>query len=66
MSRLGFLVLRDGSIEVQDKNKPELAELKGILNELEFEYDIKAFEKPDYFAPFPFIEGVVNSNNYRT
>jgi len=31
LSRLGFLTLRDGTIEVQGKNRPELPEFKLLL-----------------------------------
>ena len=32
LSRLGFLTLRDGAIEVAGKNKPELATFKNLLS----------------------------------
>jgi hypothetical protein len=31
LSRLGFLTLRDGSIEVAGKNKPEIGEFRKVL-----------------------------------
>jgi hypothetical protein len=31
LSRLGFLTLRDGTVEVEGKNKPELPNFKNIL-----------------------------------
>jgi hypothetical protein len=35
LSRLGFLTLRDGTIEVAGKNKPEIADFKIMLSSLE-------------------------------
>ncbi len=40
LSRLGFLTLRDGTIEVQGKNKPEIPIFKQILGSLEQDYDL--------------------------
>jgi len=60
LSRLGFLALRDGSLQVAEKNRPELPELRGVLAELEREVQLADFAKPDYFAPFPFVEGVIS------
>jgi hypothetical protein len=31
LSRLGFLTLRDGTLEIKGENKPELSEMKSIL-----------------------------------
>ena len=31
MSRMGFLVLRDGTIEISEKNRPEVPFFKDIL-----------------------------------
>lgn len=65
LSRLGFLALRDGSLELAGKNKPELTELKNLLLNLESEFDIKGFEKHDFFAPFPFLEGIVSADTMK-
>lgn len=35
LSRLGFLTLRDGTVEVGGKNKPEIADFKIMLQNLE-------------------------------
>ena len=40
LSRLGFLTLRDGTLEVQGKNKPEIVEFKLLLQQLEQEFDL--------------------------
>jgi len=67
LSRLGFLTLRDGTIEVAGKNKPELQSFKSILSQLETEFDLgPSYSKPDYFSSFPFIEGVISSENMKT
>ena len=61
LSRLGFLVLRDGSLETQGKNKPELPALKSILGQLESGFELGSFDKPDYYCSFPFMEGVISA-----
>lgn len=66
LSRLGFLTLRDGSIELNAKNKPELVDMKNSLLNLERDYDLASFYKPDYFTPFPFLEGLVSFDSMRT
>jgi hypothetical protein len=66
LSRMGFLALRDGSIELQAKNKPEVADLKQILTAQSLEYELPQFSKPDFFAPFPFVEGVISADTYKT
>lgn len=67
LSRLGFLILRDGTFEIQGKNKPELAEFKKILQNLEMDYDLgQNYAKPDYFASFPFIEGLISADSMKT
>ena len=43
LSRLGFLVLRDGSIEIKGENKPVLSELKNIITNEEIQYETKNF-----------------------
>ncbi len=67
LSRLGFLTLRDGNIDVSGKNKPELPDFKNILQNLENEFDLgSGYSKPDYFSSFPFIEGVISAENMKT
>lgn len=66
LSRLGFLTLRDGSLELSPKSRPEIPELKSILKNLEIEYNMGSFDKPDYFAPMQFIEGVVSFESLKT
>jgi hypothetical protein len=67
LSRMGFLTLRDGTIEVQGKSKPDIPDFKSLLASLEQEYDLGSeFQKPDYFASFPFIEGLTSADNMKT
>ena len=67
LSRLGFLTLRDGTIEVQGKSKPELPEFRSLLQNLESDYDLgQNFAKPDYFSSFPFIEGLTSAESMKT
>lgn len=63
---MGFLTLRDGTVEVQGKNKPEIADLKNLLQSIESDFELPGFEKPDYFCSFPFMEGVISADNLRT
>jgi len=67
LSRLGFLTLRDGTIEVAGKNRPEIGDFRNLLSSIEQEYDmVSSFSKPDYFSSFPFIEGVISAENMKT
>ena len=63
---MGFLALRDGSLELNPKNKPEIVDIKQILGNLELEFDLGSFKKPDYFLPFPFVEGLMSYERSRT
>ena len=60
-------MLRDGSLEVKGNNKPDLAtkENSEMLADLEASFDVPKFEKPDYFASFPMVEGVVSAEEFR-
>jgi hypothetical protein len=67
LSRLGFLTLRDGTIEVKGQNRPEMPDFKRILASLEESYDLgSSFSKPDYFCSFPFVEGVISADSMKT
>ena len=67
LARVGYLMLRDGTLEVKGENKPDLAvpEIANVLQELESEFNMKKFDKPDYFANFNFVEGLVSSEEFR-
>lgn len=64
-SRIGFLMLRDGSFEVQDSTgskKPELPFAKEVVTSLSNEFGFASkFTKPDYFVPISVIEGMASS-----
>lgn len=67
LSRMGFLTLRDGTIEVKGQNKPELPELKNLMQSLEQEYDLgQSFAKPDFYTSFPFLEGIISADSMKT
>eukprot|EP00347_Sterkiella_histriomuscorum_P005933 403354707 len=66
MSRFGFLALRDGSLELNPKNRPEVVDMKKILLDYEQDYDLGSFTKPDYFVPFPFLQGLISYESLRT
>jgi methylase of polypeptide subunit release factors len=56
---MGFLVLRDGSLEIKGSNKPDFTDLATLCPEWQSQYDLgSAFYKPDYFVPFPTMEGL--------
>ena len=62
LSRVGFLMLRDGSLQIEDSTghkKPELTFSAEVVKELALEYQLSSqFIKPDYFVPIPMIEGM--------
>lgn len=63
LGRVGFLMLRDGSLEVKG-NKPELNTnvVQGIIQDLESAYHVEdKYMKPDFFASFPFVDGLVSA-----
>jgi Methyltransferase domain len=62
LARLGYLTLRDGSLEVDGETKPACKNLKTITAEMESMFGQPGkYEKPDYFVPFPVLEGIVSS-----
>ena len=66
LSRLGFLMLRDGSLEVKDTHdkKPELVNAAEIVGEMAQNYQLaSAFAKPDFFVPVPVIEGMASAES---
>ena len=67
LGRVGYLMLRDGSLEVKGNNKPELAtkENAEMLVDLESTFELPTFEKPDYFASFSLVEGLVSAEEFR-
>ena len=66
LGRVGYLMLRDGTLEIKGNNRPvmESKELSELLAELEACYDFRNFEKPDYFANFTFVEGLLSSEEF--
>ena len=67
LGRVGYLMLRDGTIELKGENKPELStqEIQDILLDFESNYNLKKFDKPDYFANYAFVEGLISSEEFR-
>jgi hypothetical protein len=67
LGRVGFLMLRDGSLEIKGTNCPDLTsqDVKRVLDELEESFQLKTFEKPDYFASASFVEGLTSSEEFR-
>ena len=63
---MGFLVLRDGSLQVKDPHgkKPELVGAKETLTDFSANYLMaSAFAKPDYFVPVPVVEGMASAES---
>ena len=66
LSRLGFLMLRDGSLEVKDTQdkKPELAKAKELVGDMASQFQMSSqFAKPDYFVPIPVVEGMASAES---
>lgn len=64
LSRVGFVMRRDGSLEIKGDNKPEL-DIRDTLKDLEEGILLPEFDKPDYFASFPLVEGLVSSQEFQ-
>ena len=64
LSRLGFLVLRDGTLEVRDnqEKKPELSSAQEIVTDMAMQFQMQdTYAKPDFFVPITVIEGLASS-----
>jgi len=70
LSRVGFLTLRDGTVEVQGDNKPEFKDLKHpatLLSDMEQVFELGSkFSKPDYFLPITVAEGLHSADKMQT
>lgn len=59
LARVGYLVLRNGKVEIKGATKPDYKDLPSLAKEWETQFDYgSAFTKPDYFLPFPAAEGL--------
>ena len=64
LSKMGFLMLRDGTLEVKGDNKPEIKDVEEILLEMASQFEMSStFKKPDYFVPMTVVEGLASSAN---
>jgi hypothetical protein len=80
LSRIGFLVLRDGSLEVKTSNSKNVEDnevrydarsgknlnvgLLPLIKEAEKRFDMGSqYAKPDFFVPFPVIEGLASADS---
>ena len=60
LSKMGFLMLRDGTLEVKGDSKPEIKDVEEILLEMASQFEMSStFKKPDYFGKFGKIHKVV-------
>jgi hypothetical protein len=63
--RLGYLMLRDGTIEIKGDNIPQLADnTREVVVDLEEEYKLTAFSKPDYFVSAALVDGLISSQEF--
>ena len=59
---MGFLMLRDGSLEVKGEKKPEIKDVDQVMLEAVESYEMAStFKKPDYFVPMTVFEGLSSS-----
>jgi len=67
LSRIGYLMLRDGTIEVKGTKKPDLGtkETIELLGDLESRFQLGSFAKPDYFASFSLVDGIISSEQFK-
>lgn len=64
LSKMGFLMLRDGTLEVKGDSKPEIKDVEEILLEMASQFEMSStFKKPDYFVPMTVVEGLASSAN---
>ena len=64
LSKMGFLMLRDGSLEVKGDTKPEIKDVEQILLEMANQFEMSStFTKPDFFVPMTVVEGLASSAN---
>lgn len=63
LGRVGFLMLRDGTLELKGNNVPILntKHVQQVIADHEKVFEQPAFQKSDYFASAPFVEGLVSS-----
>jgi hypothetical protein len=59
-------MLRDGTLEIKGPNVPEFAteNCSDILLDLEQNYKLPPFSKPDYFASSAFVDGLVSAQEF--
>ena len=61
---MGFLMLRDGSLEIKGDNTPEIKDIEEIMLEIANQFEISSsYKKPDYFVPMTVFEGLASSAN---
>lgn len=59
-------MLRDGSLEIKGENVPEFQDnVAETVRELEQEFKIKQFSKPDFFASAPFVDGLIGAQEFQ-
>ena len=52
LGRVGYLMLRDGTIELKGDTSHLDLECAEILQDLETNFELEPMSKPDYFAPY--------------
>lgn len=67
LGRMGYLVLRNGKVEIKGQNKPEFKDLPNLSHEWSQHFDLgSAFSKPDYFLPFAAAEGLTSAEQIQS
>ena len=66
IGRIGYLVEKDYNLVIQGDNKPEISNLKSVIQEKAKEFNqIGKYKSPDYFLPANMLYGLVSSQQWQ-
>ena len=57
-------MLRDGTVEIKGDTAHFDLDCRDLLQDAETNFELEAMTKPDYFAPYQFVEGLVSSREF--